>query len=147
AASQPDTMPIHESQAGPEAEHYRPVHEAEVTRLLAESWGTRVDFTAVTRLEGDMTCDGHADVIHLRVTRDDQGEAGLDVLFLTAHSGQAESEQIRLPFQADNQAGLCGAPAIPPAEFEPGGMIEGFCEQPLRLEDPECDWPRLYWIG
>jgi hypothetical protein len=134
------------------------VNDADVAAALRSRFGQRIDFGKVTSLAGDVTCDGAGDVVVTYWNPDRPEEPALHVMIVTyavpdASGIGAAAIVVDLPFSNDMQFALCGRPQATPValeEWTAADIAETFalpvCRTAIRVEDPECDRPRLFWI-
>jgi hypothetical protein len=112
----------------------------------------------MTSLAGDVTCDGVDDAVLTYFSADNPDGPLLHVMIVTHAAppmagGAAGSVVVDLPFSNDMQFAVCGAPQATPValeEWTEEDLAETFalpvCRIAMRVEDPECDRPRLFWI-
>jgi hypothetical protein len=134
------------------------VNDEDVATALRYQFGQRIDYDNVTSLAGDVTCDGVGDVVVTYWNPDSPEAPALHVMVVTyavpsiAGVGAA-SIVVDLPFSNDMQFALCGRPrrtAVALEEWSAADINEVFalpvCRTAIRVEDPDCDPPRLFWI-
>jgi hypothetical protein len=135
-----------------------PVSEADVAAAIRFHFGQTAAVANMTSLTGDVTCDGVDDAVLTYFNPDNPDGPLLHVMIVThaapaMDDGTAGSVVVDLPFSNDMQFAVCGAPqatAVALEEWTEEDLAETFalpvCRVAMRVEDPECDRPRLFWI-
>jgi hypothetical protein len=135
-----------------------PVSEGDIAAAIRFQFGPAAAVANMTSLTGDVTCDGVDDAVLTYFNPDNPDGPLLHVMIVTRAApamddGAAGSVVVDLPFSNDMQFAVCGAPRATPValeEWTEADLAETFalpvCRIAMRVEDPECDRPRLFWI-
>lgn len=125
--------------------------DSRLAEALRLRFGATASLVGTSRLEGDVTCDGRPDLLAGYLDRDGPEGPRLAILLLPAGAPAAQAEMASLPF-ADRQIALCGDAAALPLSLEVFDQEEadslfgrGVCRRAVRVEDPLCDAPRLFY--